>query len=144
MVKQMRNLGLDAKFMTGSGSCTPAFVKLAGESAEGAYCSRAGMPVERMPRGKEFQQRFNAKYGDIQNYAPYCYDAVHVLIKAMQAARSIQPTKYLTELGRVEYDGVTAKISFDSNGDLKVASVTIFQDKQGKLEPVETATVAGK
>ena len=144
MRKQMKRLAINAKFMTGSASCTPVFIKLAGDDAEGAYCSRAGVPVTKMPRGKAFQDRFNAKYGEIQNYAPYCYDAVNVLIAAMKAAGSAEPSKYLPELGKVEYDGVTAKISFDPNGDLKVASVTVFQDKNGKWEALETETVAAR
>ena len=144
MLKQMKNLGVGAKFMTGSGGCTPTFIKLAGDAAEGAYCSRAGTPVEQMPRGKEFQRRFAAKYGEIQNYAPYCYDAVYVLIAAMKAAGSAEPSKYLPSLGKVEYNGVTAKISFDPNGDLKVSSVTLFQDKNGKWEPLKTETTSAK
>ena len=144
MVKQMKSLGVKAKFMTGSGSCTPVFIQLAGNDAEGAYCSRAGVPVARMPRGKEFQDRFNAKYGEIQNYSPYCYDAVNVLVAAMKAAGSADPSKYLPELGKVEYDGVTGKISFDPNGDLKVAPVTVFQDKNGKWEPLKTETASAK
>jgi branched-chain amino acid transport system substrate-binding protein len=144
MVKQMKDLGITAKFMTGSGSCTPTLIKLAGDAAEGVYCSRAGMPVDKMPRGKEFQRRFTERYGDIQNYAPYAYDAVHVMIAAMKAAGSVQPEKYLLQLGKVDYSGVTARILFDSNGDLKTPSVTLFQGKNGKLEPLETVTFSPK
>ena len=35
MVKQMKSLGLKAKFLTGDGGCTPEFIKLAGAASEG-------------------------------------------------------------------------------------------------------------
>jgi branched-chain amino acid transport system substrate-binding protein len=62
----------------------------------------------------------------------------------MKAAGSAESSKYLPALGKVEYDGVTAKITFDSNGDLRVGSVTVFQDKQAKLEPVATETITAR
>jgi len=144
MIKQLKGLGIASRFMTGSGSCTPALIRLSGDDSEGVYCSRAGVPVEKMPRGKEFQRRFTEKYGEIQNYAPYCYDAVHVLIAAMTAAGSVEPAKYLPALSKVQHDGVTARIAFDSNGDLQIAAVTVFQVAGGKLVPVSTETVVSK
>ena len=76
------------KFMTGDGGYTPEFIKLAGDAAEGAYASLPGVPLDKMPGGTEFEKRFVAKYGAIQLYAPYCYDAVNIMIAAMQKAGS--------------------------------------------------------
>ena len=55
--------------------------------------------------------RFTGKYGPIQVYAPYSYDAAMTLIAAMQKANSTDPAKYLPELAKISYDGVTAKRS---------------------------------
>ena len=71
-------------------------------------------------------------------YAPYCYDAVNVMIAAMQKAGSAEPEKYLPELAKVEYDGVTAKIVFDEKGDLKGGAITLYQVQQGKWQPLQT------
>ena len=143
MMKQIKTLGMQVKFLTGDGGSTPEFLKLAGAAAEGAYSSQAGVPLEKMPKGKEFNQRFTAKYGEIQNYSPYCYDAVNVMIEAMKKAGSADPEKYLPELSKVTYDGVTAKISFDAKGDLNGGSITVFQAKGGKWEALETVTGSG-
>ena len=40
--------------------------------------SLPGLPLDKMPGGKAFADKFDAKYGQIQLYAPYCYDAVNV------------------------------------------------------------------
>ena len=95
-----------------------------------------------MPGGKEFETRFVAKYQPIQLYAPYCYDAVNVMIAAMQKADSVEPAKYLAELPNIVLDGVTAKIQFDEKGDLKGGAITMYQVQQGKWQPLETLGAA--
>ena len=138
MAKQIKALALNLKFMMGDGGYTPEFIKLAGNAAEGAYASLPGVPLAKMPGGKEFEARFVANYQPIQLYAPYCYDAVNVMIAAMQKADSAEPAKYLPELAKVSHDGVTAKIQFDEKGDLKGGAITLYQVQQGKWQPLET------
>jgi branched-chain amino acid transport system substrate-binding protein len=139
MAKQMKTLGLKTtKFLTGDGGCTPEFIKLGGVATEGQYCSLPGVPLDKMPGGKEFGERFTAKYGQIQLYAPYVYDAVMVAADAMKRANSVETGKYLEEIGKTSYQGVTAKIMFDELGDLKGGSVSLYQVKDGKWEYLET------
>jgi branched-chain amino acid transport system substrate-binding protein len=139
MAKQMKTLGLKTtKFLTGDGGCTPEFIKLGGVATEGQYCSLPGVPLDKMPGGKEFGERFTAKYGQIQLYAPYVYDAVMVAADAMKRANSVEGGKYLEEIGKTSYQGVTAKIMFDELGDLKGGSVSLYQVKDGKWEYLET------
>ncbi|MBI5436150.1 MAG: branched-chain amino acid ABC transporter substrate-binding protein [Nitrosomonadales bacterium] len=139
LVRQMKSLGLNAKFMMGDGGYTPKLIELAGAAAEGTYASLPGVPLAEMPGGKDFSRRYEAKFKQpIQLYAPYCYDAVNVMIAAMQQAGSAEPTKYLSGLAKVSYDGVTAKISFDEKGDLKGGAVTLYQVQQGKWQALQT------
>lgn len=142
MAKQLKGLALNVKFITGDGGATPEFIKLASDAAEGAYASLPGVPLEKMPGGKEFEKRFVAKYQPIQLYAPYCYDAVNVMIAAMQKADSADPAKYLPALTGISYDGVTARIQFDEKGDLKGGAITVYQVKNGKWQPMETIGAA--
>lgn len=139
MLKQLKSLALDVKFMMGDGGYTPKLIDNAGAAAEGAYASLPGVPLDQMPGGKDFSQRYEAKFKQpIQLYAPYCYDAVNVMIAAMQKAGSAEPAKYLPELAKIEYDGVTAKITFDEKGDLKGGAITLYQVQQGKWQPLRT------
>ncbi len=138
MVKQLKALALKTKFMTGDGGYTPEFIRLAGDAAEGAYASLPGVPLDQMPGGKAFADRYIAKYGPIQLYAPYCYDAVNVMIAAMQKAGSADPAKYLPALADISYDGVTANIRFDQKGDLKGGAISLYQVQHGKWQPLET------
>ena len=135
MLKQARELGIKATFAYGDGACTAEMNKLAGDkAAEGMICSQAGIPTQRA--SKAFVDAFNAKYGEIKQYAPYYYDGANLLIAAMQKADSPDPAKYLPELHKISYDGATGHIEFDDKGDRKDAEITIFQMKNGKVDPV--------
>ena len=139
MLKQLKALALNVKFMMGDGGYTPKLIENAGAAAESAYASLPGVPLEQMPGGKDFSQRYEAKFKQpIQLYAPYCYDAVNVMIAAMQQAGSADPAKYLPALAKVSHDGVTAKITFDEKGDLKGGAVTLYQVQQGKWQALQT------
>lgn len=138
MVQQIKNLGISAQFMGGDGIYTPDFLKLGGKSAEGTVASLPGAPLAQMPKGPEFQKKFEAKYGPIQLYGAYNYDAVMVMVDAMKRANSIDPKVYVKEMKTTNWPGVTTTISFDSKGDLNKASITIYKAEGGKWVPLKT------
>jgi len=134
MLKQARELGIKSMFSFGDGACTDEMAKLAGAAAEGLICSQAGLPAS--AASKEFNDAFKAKYGEVKQYAPFFYDAVGLMIAAMQKADSTDPAKYLPELQKIKYNGATGLIEFDDKGDRKNAEITIFTLKEGKVTPI--------
>jgi branched-chain amino acid transport system substrate-binding protein len=139
MVRQMASLGIKAKFMGGDGMQTPNFIKIAGEAAEGVLASTPGLPMMKMPGGKEFLAKYKAKFNaDVELYAPMGYDAVMVFVDAMKRAGSTDPAKFLPEVGKTNYQGVIGPIAFDEKGDLKNGPITIYVVKGGKWEALET------
>ena len=65
---------------------TPNFIKLAGPAAEGAMASVPGLAKEKMPGGETFLKKFKARFNaDVELFAPMGYDAVMVLIDAMES-----------------------------------------------------------
>ncbi len=131
MAKQLKSLGITAKFLGGDGLQTAEFLKLAGGDAEGVYASSPGLPLDGMPGGKEFNDKFGTRFGAIQIYAPYAYDAARVVIDAIQRADSTDPAKYLPELAKTNYNGVTGPIAFDAKGDILGGAVTVYQVQSG-------------
>jgi branched-chain amino acid transport system substrate-binding protein len=138
MLRQMKQLGIGAKFLGGDGSCTGDMLKLAGDAmSSGVYCSQAGLPMDRMPGGSNFNTRYKARFNtDVQLYAPYSYDAATALIEAMRKANSIDPAKYLAALQSLTFKGVTGTIAFDAKGDIKDGGITLFNFKDGKWVPL--------
>ena len=139
MVKQMRALGITMPFMGGDGVYTAEFLKLAGTNADGVIGSLPGIPLASMKGGPEFKQRFEAKYGVIQLYAPYVYDAMRMMAKAMQQANSIDSAQYRPVLAAMEYPGLTSTIRFDAKGDLVNSPVSLYRVHNGVWEFLQTA-----
>ena len=141
MLKQMKSLGVKAKFMGGDGICTTELVKLAGDAmADGqVFCAEAGGVDGALKKGMDdfgvkFKKRFN---DDVKLYSPYVYDAVNVMVDAMQRAKSSDPAKYLPELAKTSgYKGVTGTISFDAKGDIKNGALTLYTFKAGKRDQI--------
>ena len=136
MLRQMKQLGVNAKFMGGDGICTPMLAELAGDAIgeEKVICAEAGgVTKEKAAAMVDFKKRFKARWNiDVQLYAPYTYDALMAMVAAMQKAGSAEPAKYLPELAKVSYEGITGKIAFDKNGDIKDGSLTLYTYKGGK------------
>jgi branched-chain amino acid transport system substrate-binding protein len=141
MKKQMAELGIKSKFIGGDGMQTPNFIKLAGDSAEGAMASIPGLPKDKMPGGTEFLAKYKAKFNaEVELFAPMGYDAVMVFVEAMKRAGSSDPAKFLAEVGKTDYKGVIGPIAFDDKGDLKNGPITIYVVKGGKWEALETVS----
>lgn len=138
LARQMKQLGLNAQLLGGDGMQTPEFIKLAGADSAGVIASNPGLTLDTMPGGKAFRDKFNARFGQIQNYAPYAYDAVYVMVEAMKRANSADPAKYLAELAKTDYQGVTGRIRFDDKGDVSGGAVTLHQVRNGAWKPIET------
>jgi branched-chain amino acid transport system substrate-binding protein len=141
MIRQMKQLGITAKFMGGDGICSGELPKLAaGAMADGqVVCAEAGGVEGEQKAGMEkFRADFKKKFGaDVQIYAPYVYDATMVMVDAMVKAGSAEPAKYLPVLAKTSgYKGVTGTIAFDEKGDVKNGALTLFTYKGDKREQI--------
>lgn len=125
MLRQMKQLGINAKLMGGDGICTEALAKLAGDAMADnqVICAEAGGVEEAEKSGLDnFKVAYKKKFGvDVQIYAPYVYDAVMTMVEAMQKAGSSDPVKYLPVLAKIDRKGVTGHILFDAKGDEKLS-----------------------
>jgi branched-chain amino acid transport system substrate-binding protein len=141
MLRQMKQLGIEAKFMGGDGICSGELPKLAaGTMGDGqVVCAEAGgVEGESKQSLDVFKADFKKKYNaDVQIYAPYVYDAVNVMVDAMVKAGSAEPAKYLPVLAKTTgYKGVTGTISFDNKGDIKNGALTLFTYKGGTRDQI--------
>jgi branched-chain amino acid transport system substrate-binding protein len=138
MLKQMKSLGIKAKFMGGDGICSTELIKLAGDAAgeDQVFCAEAGGVEGEAKAGMDdFKAKFKTKFNaDVQVYAPYVYDSVKIMVAAMVAANSSDPAKYLPVLAATkDFKGVTGPITFDEKGDIKNGALTLKTIKGGQL-----------
>ena len=141
MLRQMEQLGLTkAKYFGGDGICTAEIAKLAAgaKTLDNVVCAEGGASLDKMPGGKAWKDKYDKKYpGQFQIYSPYTYDATFVLVDAMKRADSTDPKKYIPQLQKANYKGVTANIVFEPNGELKNAASTLYTYKDGKKAAVQ-------
>lgn len=136
MLRQMEQLGLsDVKFFGGDGICNLELIKQAAgaKTLDNVVCAEGGSSLEKMPGGAAWKKRYDAKFpGQFQVYSPYVYDAVNVLVDAMQRASSTDPKVYLSKLADTNYKGVTTTVQFEPTGELKNPAMTLYTYKDGK------------
>ena len=136
MLRQMKQLGINAKFMGGDGICTESLAALSGDGmGDGqVVCAEAGGVVDSEKKGMDdFRAAYKKKYNsDVQIYAPYVYDAVMTMVDAMVKAGSAEPAKYLPVLAKISHKGVTGNVAFDDKGDIKDGTLTLYTYKGGK------------
>jgi branched-chain amino acid transport system substrate-binding protein len=141
MLRQMEQLGMtNVKFFGGDGICTTEIAKLSAgaKTLNNTICAEGGSAIAKMPGGAEWKKRYDAKYpNQFQIYSPYTYDATFVLVEAMKKAGSTDPKKYIPELKKTNFKGVTGVIQFEPNGELKNAATTLYTYKDGKKEALE-------
>ncbi len=136
LIRQMRQGGLSATFMSADGVLDPEFVKIAGEeAAQGAYLTFAPDP-RLLASARSFIQRYEARYGPIGPYVLYTYDATGVLLHAIQVAKPLTNTKealrkVLKVMHTSTYDGTLGRLRWDKNGDLSASPYVVYVTKKG-------------
>ncbi|CAB3722950.1 Leucine-, isoleucine-, valine-, threonine-, and alanine-binding protein [Paraburkholderia rhynchosiae] len=139
LTKRMKQLGMKTQFVGSGGIADSIFISVAGSAAEGAMAWEYGRPVEALPQGKAFAEKFKKRFGaGTLTYAPFAYDCAWVAINAMKQANSAKPNVFMPALRTTQYDGITGKIAFDSYGDLKHPTSTLYQVKGARWMPVTT------
>lgn len=141
MLRQMKQLGINAKFMGGDGVCTGSLPGLAGDGLidDQVVCAEAGGVDASGKKGMDdFRAAYKKKFGiDVVYNAAYAYDATMTVVEAMQKAGSASPAKYLPELAKAHHKGVTGVIAFDAKGDIKDGSLTLYTYKGGQRTLLE-------
>ncbi len=135
MLRQMRNLGMSAKLLAGDGTCVRGVVELAGPAIDRLVCGESGLPLDRMPEGIAWKQRYDRRFGAaaFQSFSPYAYDATMLLARAMVAANSVDPARYQRALRGTDHDGVTREhIRFLPDGNLASPQVTLSVFRGGR------------
>jgi len=137
LVRQMRQASLTAAFVSGDRVLEdPEFVRIAGEeAASGTYLTFAPDP-RLLPSAQTVIQRFEASYGPIGPYVLYTYDAIGVLLRAIQIAKPLSNSKeelrkVLKVMHTMEYSGALGRLRWDKNGDLATSPYVVYVARKG-------------
>jgi len=141
LVKQMRDVGVTAKFMSSDGSLDPGFVTAAGApAAEGAiFACSCSFPAADAAGSLG---RFAAQYTQINNdgppdaYSVAGYDAANVMINGIRAGDRTRAKLLKYVDGYPSTAGIATTISFQNNGNIRDSNTSIYKVINSKITPV--------
>lgn len=130
IIKQMRELGMAQIFVSGDGSRTPGLIDVAGDSAEGAYATMVGVPVELLPAAQKFiadyKARFKGADEEMKPFDHFGYEAAEIIMAAMEKAGTDR-AKLTEAIRQTKHQGVLGTTVFDEKGDTLNKTITMTQ-----------------
>ncbi|MBI4677592.1 MAG: branched-chain amino acid ABC transporter substrate-binding protein [Elusimicrobia bacterium] len=147
IVKQAREVGLKAAFMTGDGSKAPEIFQIAGPSVHGAYFTVGGIPVEHLPSAADFVEHYAARYpgkdSHPRTFDHYAYEAARIILDALRV--SLERRKPLLEVLRdIRHESMIGAIVFDHKGDMtkRIITITRADFNQRKFKSTDPAAAS--
>lgn len=126
ILRQMREQGLNAVFMSGDGIASDEFAAIAGPAAEGTLMT-FGPDPQKLPDAKEVIQRFEAREYKPEAYTLYSYAAVQIIKQAIEATKSVDPKTVAAYMRTgVTFNTVIGPLAFDDKGDIKQVGYVLY------------------
>ncbi|MFJ8841559.1 branched-chain amino acid ABC transporter substrate-binding protein [Streptomyces cyaneofuscatus] len=146
--KQIKKAGAKIPLVGGDGIYSGEYIKLSGAEGVGDLATSVGAPIETLPSAKDFVANYEkAGYKEpFEAYGGYSYDAAWSIIEAVKAVVEANDGKLPSDarakvaeaVGKVDFEGVTGKVSFDEFGDTTNKQLTVYEYKDGAWAAVKS------
>ncbi|MFI7233932.1 branched-chain amino acid ABC transporter substrate-binding protein [Streptomyces cyaneofuscatus] len=146
--KQIKKAGAKIPVVGGDGIYSAEYIKLSGAEGVGDLATSVGAPIDTLPSAKEFVANYEkAGYKEpFEAYGGYSYDAAWSIIEAVKAVAEANDGKLPSDarakvaeaVGKVDFEGVTGKVSFDEFGDTTNKQLTVYEYKDGAWAAVKS------
>ncbi len=125
ILKQARDLGINAPLLGGDGWDDAQFHTYAGKSVGNAYMSTHASMEDPSTVIQTFVKAFEGKFGEKPNaLAALGYDSMMVLADAIKKAKSLSGPDLRDALAQTkDFEGVTGKITINANRDAEKGAV---------------------
>jgi branched-chain amino acid transport system substrate-binding protein len=133
IVRQMRDQGMKAQFISGDALVTKEFWQITGPAGEGTLMTFPPDPA-RDPANAAIVKRFKAKGIEPEGYVLYTYAAVQVYAQAVAAARSTDNKKVIEAMQKGTFKTVLGDITFDAKGDPKTEGYIFYVWNNGNYD----------
>jgi len=135
LVKQLKDGGVDAKFVTGDGSLDQQLITLGGPAAEGAFatCPCLLATASKEEPSKKFVTDYKASSNaDPGTYSTEGYDAAQVFLKAIESGQT--STDGINNwIKTASFEGIAKPIKFQANGEIEGSTIFIYEMKGGQV-----------
>jgi branched-chain amino acid transport system substrate-binding protein len=138
LAKALQTAGFKGRMVSGNGSLDTTFTKNAGAAGYGWYFTCGCQDPTKAPQSKAFITAYKAAYNeDPSTYSPEAYDAANLFITVINnivtSGGTPSRSSILAGLSSVNYQGITADIKFEANGEVVAQNlaVNLFKDENG-------------
>jgi len=143
LLQDFRNLlsPEECAFLGPDGLVNQSFIDAAGDAAEGAYITFAGLPANQLEGvGKTWYDQFKEIVGhEPDAYALYSFEAAVVVLQAIDAVGEKDRAKILDAMfGTKEFRGLIGTWSFTETGDTDSTTVSLNVVQDGAITFQET------
>jgi len=134
MVKQAREQGFKAQFISEDALVTEEFWKVAGPAGEGLLMTFAPDPMAN-PAAKAIVEKFTKEGYKPEGYTLYTYAAFQVWAAAVKAAKTFDAQKVAAQIHGKTFDTVLGKLVYDNKGDVSNSNYVWYTwTKEGKYK----------
>jgi branched-chain amino acid transport system substrate-binding protein len=139
LAQALKAAGFTGRTVTGNGGKSDIFTKNAGDAGNGWYFTCGCQDASVAPAAKDFSAAYQAKWNQPPStYSSEAFDAANVFIDALNRASqsgTVTRASLLAAVNATDYQGITAHIKFESNGEVVAQNliVNLFQQKDGKI-----------
>lgn len=140
LIKQLKEKGIDIKFLGPDGMDSAEVINIAGDAAIGTYYTSLASDISTTEAGAKFVAKYKEKFKKApEAYASYGYDAMNVALNGILAAAKENGGKKPTREQVVAatratsgYKGLATNVSFNGIGDNTEATVYVLGFEEAK------------
>lgn len=138
IIAKARSLGITAPVIGSDAVGAASLIEVGGKAVEGTVVPYSFHPDEFKPRVQDFVTSFKQRYGvEPGGGAASAYDAIHLLVYAMEKAGSTVPSEIAEALRATErWQGVMGTFAFDEKGNLISQSIKLKVVEDGQFIPL--------
>ncbi len=140
LMRQYRQLGLEAPVYGTSSLYSPKLIELGGEAVDGVKLATTFMPENPDPAVQSFVGQYEKLYGETPNmFAAQAYDAVGIMLAAIASVGPDVTRETLRDAlaQTTDYPGVTGTTSFDPETREPTKSLAKMVVKDGGFQVLE-------
>ncbi|MGH8902106.1 MAG: branched-chain amino acid ABC transporter substrate-binding protein [Egibacteraceae bacterium] len=137
LLKQLRDAGVTATFVSDDAAKDPQLIQIAGQAAaEGVLLTCPCAPIENVRDGERFRSAYEEAFQtEPGTYSAEGYDAANVILEAIKAGKTDR--RSINDfLKTVDYQGITKRIAFDATGEVADQRIFVYQVSGGAITAV--------
>jgi branched-chain amino acid transport system substrate-binding protein len=136
LIKQAREQGFNAQFVSEDALVTDEFWKIAGSAGEGLIMTFAPDPME-SPKAKTVVDKFLKDGYKPEGYTLYTYAALQVWAAAVKAANSFDAQKVAAQVDGKTIDTVIGSLKYDDKGDVSNSEYVWYKWHDGQYAMIK-------